>query len=167
MEKSMGTPFLSLQDLGGAKIIAGESFFQMKPYKPCQNHPDEESLSCCHYCRGDFCSRCLIAGPEYYHCRKPECLKAFEEGRRKDANVPREPGKLSLEDWVTVGAYPGLANAESAGAWLREHGIESRVVDERPIPYGLPEGEEPEGDVQLQVRAVDSHKAMQIIGFNP
>ena len=138
----------------------------MKSYNICVNHPNRESLSFCHYCGKEYCASCLVEGPEYYYCQKPECLKAFEEGKKKFVNVSQAPGKLSLEDWVTVCLIDGFMPAQLARARLISEGIESRIVDSRPVAPDLPEGEEPEGSIELQVKAVDAHQAMNIVGFN-
>ena len=57
----------------------------MKKY--CVNHPTSKAVSFCHGCGDDLCTECLVAGTEYYYCRKDECqsllqeeLKNFAEG---------------------------------------------------------------------------------------
>ncbi len=132
----------------------------------CQNHFNEKALSLCHHCQGYFCSKCLNEGREFYFCSKPDCLKALQDETKapSEENKPNPP--MTMEDWVTVAIYYERASAEAGSERLREHGIESRIVDERTIPPGLPPDEEPEGNVELQVRAADTHSAMKVVGFN-
>ncbi len=138
----------------------------MKPYKPCQNHPDRESQSFCHFCKTDYCGECLVEGPEYYYCRKSECQKAFKEGRCELAKVSGGPGKMSDADWVTLHDCPNLESAQIARIRWMAKGFETRILDERPIVPGLEEGKEPEGEVQLQVHAFDLHDALKLYRFD-
>lgn len=132
----------------------------------CQNHPFKKATSYCHHCNGWFCHDCLREGREYYYCLKPDCQRALQdEEAPKEAAEPSRP-KLSLEDWLSVHKYPDLASAREAVEQLVQHGIEWRIQDDRPIPPGSPEGQEPDGDVFVLVKAVDSDAAMKIIGFN-
>ena len=55
----------------------------------CKNHPEKQALSLCHNCSNYFCSDCLVEGSEYYYCKSPDCIKAYEQNEIVN-NVKKE-----------------------------------------------------------------------------
>lgn len=49
------------------------------PLNKCKNHPSIDAVSNCHVCKRQFCTDCLLSGPQYFYCKSEHCKLKYLE----------------------------------------------------------------------------------------
>lgn len=127
----------------------------------CVNHTERKAMSFCHKCKQFFCEECLVAGDEYYYCRRDDCQA--EMVKLRDALPPdSELDGGDILPLVTVAAFSQPYQAELAKAHLESEGIQAFLSDEYVvgINWFLSNAV---GGVTLQVAEPDAVAAREIL----
>lgn len=129
----------------------------------CRNHPDRKALSFCHYCHAYYCFDCLKEGPEYYYCKRPQCLKAFEdESKPQNADETSHDSPETLpEELIPIASFFNPMEANVAKSKLESEGIECFLFDEHALQHGVPLIAA--GGVRLMVRESEAQEASRIL----